>query len=34
LQPYFDELDEKENFLLDEDEVKEIDKQYLESFEK
>lgn len=34
LQPYFDELDEKENFLLDEDTVKEIDKQYLESFEK
>lgn len=34
LQPYFDELDEKENFLLDEDAVKEIDKQYLESFEK
>lgn len=34
LQLYFDELDEKENFLLDEDEVKEIDKQYLESFEK
>lgn len=34
LQPYFDELDEKENFLLKEKDVKEIDKQYLESFEK
>ena len=34
LQPYFDGLDEKETFLLDEDKVKEIDKQYLESFEK
>lgn len=34
LQPYFDELDEKEKFLLKDEEIKEIDKQYLESFEK
>ena len=34
LQPYFDEQDEKEKFLLEDKEVEEIDKQYLESFEK
>ena len=34
IQKFFNEKDEKENFLLDDEQVKEIDQLYLKSFEK